>query len=155
MIGALQRFSGRGGKPSEMYSDNAANFRGADAQLRKELLQTEIDWNLISGSLAEQGISWHFIPPASPHFGGLREAGVKSVKIHLKRIGGSRNLTYEEFSTLLVSIEMTLNFRPLVSLSNDLDDINALTPGHFLIDGGYSSIPAPVTTNQNLNFITH
>ena len=74
---------------------------------------------------------------------------------NLKRIEGSRNLTYEEFSKLLVSIEMTLNCRPLVPLSNDFDDINAFTPGHFLIDGGYSSIPAPVTTNQNLNLITH
>ena len=30
-----------------------------------------------------QNIEWKFIPP---HFGGLREAAVKSMKFHLKRV---------------------------------------------------------------------
>ena len=41
--------------------------------------------------------------------------------------------TFEEFSTILTSIEACLNSRPLGSLSDNIDDVAALTPGHFLI----------------------
>lgn len=154
-LGALTRFVGRRGKPAEIWSDNATNFRKADLDLQEALRKAEIDWNLVTGTLAEQGIKWHFIPPSAPHFGGLWEAGVKSVKTHLKRIGGTRKLTYEEFSTLLVSIEMVLNCRPLVPLSNDLSDLNVLTPGHFLVADGYTSIPEPSHANEKLDRLTH
>ncbi|GFS59395.1 uncharacterized protein TNCV_3725431 [Trichonephila clavipes] len=39
-------------------------------------------------------IEWYTRPPLSPHFGGLWEAGVKSVKFHLKGVMGSTNLTF-------------------------------------------------------------
>ena len=51
----------------------------------------------------KDGIEWHFIPPVSPNFRGLWEAGVRSVKTHLKRILGDTSLTYEVFSTTLIS----------------------------------------------------
>ncbi|GFY06770.1 integrase catalytic domain-containing protein [Trichonephila clavipes] len=74
------------------------------------------------------------IPPLSPHFGGLWEVGVKSVKFHLKRVVGSTNLTFEEFYTLLTQIEAVLNSRPLVRLvDNDIDSLNVLTSSHFLV----------------------
>ncbi|GFV80021.1 gag-pol polyprotein [Trichonephila clavipes] len=70
----------------------------------------------------ELEIEWHTIPPLSPYFGGLWEAGVKSVKLHLKKVVGSTNLTLEEFYTLLTQIEVVLNSRPLVRLAdNDID----------------------------------
>ncbi|XP_018371806.1 PREDICTED: uncharacterized protein LOC108766801 [Trachymyrmex cornetzi] len=83
--------------------------------------------------LASDGTAWHFLPPASPHFGGLWEAGVKSVKHHLKRCIGLHTLTFEEMSTLLCRIEACLNSRPIAPVSDNLDDYHALTPGHFLI----------------------
>ena len=62
--------------------------------------------------LANDGTSWTFIPPNTPHCGGLREAGVKSVKHHLKRVIGEHTLTFEELTTVLVEIEACLNSRP-------------------------------------------
>lgn len=83
--------------------------------------------------LANVGTTWNFITPAAPHQGGIWEAGVKSVKFHLRRAMGDRSFTSNQFYTILTQIEACLNSRPLVPLSQDLADPRPLTPGHFLI----------------------
>ncbi|XP_014211623.1 uncharacterized protein LOC106641644 [Copidosoma floridanum] len=150
-LGALAQFTGRRGRPSEVWSDNATCFRRADLELREALQIAEINWDLVAGSLASQGIAWDFIPPGAPHFVGLWEAAVKSVKGHLRRVMGSRHLTYEEFSTVLVGIEMVLNGRPLTPLSGDPSDLEVLTPGHFLVGAPLDSIIQPGPPTENLD----
>ena len=49
---------------------------------------------------------------------------------------------YEEMNTLLTQIEATLNSRPLCPLT-DVEDLSALTPGHFLMGSAPSVIPEP------------
>lgn len=93
--------------------------------------------------LANDGTQWLFNPPAASHFGGHWEAGVKSVKYHLKRVVGDNFLTYEEMNTLLTQIETVLNSRSLSPLSDDPEDLNALTPGHFLTGSSLTTIPEP------------
>ncbi|XP_023245548.1 uncharacterized protein LOC111642949 [Copidosoma floridanum] len=135
-LGALHRFAGRRGRPGEIWSDNATCFRRADVELRDALLTAELDWGLVAGSLADQGIAWKFIPPGAPHFGGLWEAAVKSTKSHLQRVMGSRHLTYEEFSTVLVGIKMVLN-------------------RHFLVGGPLNSIVLPSPPAESLDALDH
>ncbi|XP_014209986.1 uncharacterized protein LOC106640447 [Copidosoma floridanum] len=154
-LGALARFTGRRGRPSELWSDNATCFRRADLKLLEALQIAEIDWDLVAGSLASQSIAWHFIPPGAPHFGGLWEAAIKSVKGHLRRAIGSRHLTYEEFSTVLVGIEMVLNGRLLTPLSGDPSDLEVLTPGHFLVGAPLDSIIQPGPPTENLDALSH
>lgn len=60
-------------------------------------------------------------------------------------------MTYEEFYTLLTQIEAMLNSRALCQLSSDANDINALTPGHFLIDRPLNAVPEPSLLNTNKN----
>ncbi|CAI6371676.1 unnamed protein product [Macrosiphum euphorbiae] len=103
--------------------------------------------NSVHRHLANHHITWHFNPPASPHFGGLWEAGVKSTKSLILRSIGIHKLTSEEFLTLLTQVEATLNSRPLCALSNDPDDFEALTPSHFLTLEPSTSLPDPSLVN--------
>ncbi|CAB0036225.1 unnamed protein product [Trichogramma brassicae] len=155
LLGALTRFSGRRGRPSELWSDNATHFHRADLELRNALNNERLNWITISDRLAEDGIKWSFIPPSAPHFGGLWEAAVKSFKAHLKRTLGPRRVTFEEMSTLLVSIEAVLNSRPLCPVTNDSDDLHVLTPGHFLVGTSLLTIPEQDVNADALDHLQH
>jgi len=144
-LNALKRFIGRRGVCSDIYSDNATNFVGANKKLLelKCLFQSATHLDKMYNALATEGINWHFIPPRSPHFGGLWEASVKSIKTHLYRVLGESHLTYEELNTILIKIEAVLNSRPLTPLSSDPMDATPLTPAHFLIGEPTCSVPEP------------
>lgn len=145
-LAALKRFMARRGKCSQIFSDNGTNFVGANNELQSFLNNHSFD---IETDLANEGINWNFIPPRAPHFGGLWEAGVKSVKYHLKRVVGNASLTYEDFCTVLYQIEACLNSRPLCPLSDDPNDPTSLTPAHFII--GDSLTTTPDANYQEIN----
>jgi len=123
-----------------IYSDNGTNFVGAEKGMKEILLKGK-SAESISNFATQQGINFHFIPPCSPHMGGLWEAGVKSMKFHLRRVVGNAKLTYEEFNTLLCQIEALLNSRPICLLNNNPDDFQVLTTGHFLIGTSMLALP--------------
>jgi hypothetical protein len=139
-LAAFRRFIARRGCPSDVYSDCGTNFVGAAKELADLLQQSS---QQVADSLSKEGIHWHFNPPGAPHFGGLWEAGVKSVKFHLHRVLGPTPLSFEEMCTLMTQIECCLNSRPLTPVSSDPNDLEALTPGHFLIGTSMKSIPDP------------
>uniref|UniRef100_A0A182NDP4 Integrase catalytic domain-containing protein n=1 Tax=Anopheles dirus TaxID=7168 RepID=A0A182NDP4_9DIPT len=142
-LAALRWFIARRGKVAELHSDNGTNFRGASNELQElyKLLNSQEHQKAVSGWCAEHEIRWKFTPPAAPHFGGLWEATVKSMKFHLKRVLGTGQLTYEDLSTLLTEIEACLNSRPLTAISEDPNDVEALTPGHFLVENNLQTLP--------------
>ena len=129
---SLRSFIARRGLCNNIYSDNGTNFVGAEKELKK-IISEEESTMPISNFAAQQGINFDFIPPSSPHMGGIWEAGVRSMKFHLCQVVGNTKLTFEEFYTLLSQVEAVLNSRPICSLSNNPDNIPVLTPGHFLI----------------------
>ncbi|XP_039438590.1 uncharacterized protein LOC120419818 [Culex pipiens pallens] len=144
-LASLRRFASRRGCPKTMHSDNGTNFVGAKTELHElwQMFQNECATKKITSYCVEKGIEWSFIPPRSPHFGGIWEAGVKQVKHHLKRIVGERKLSYEELYTTLTQIEAVLNSRPLVPSSDDPSDYTAITPAHFLIGREMQAVPEP------------
>ncbi|GFW33950.1 integrase catalytic domain-containing protein [Trichonephila clavipes] len=93
-LACLRRFIARRSKPSAIWSDNATNFKGA-----RNILN---EWNEIYKSdtiqlfSTDEGIEWNLIPPASPHFGGLWEANIKSMKRILLRVAKSAIMNFNE-----------------------------------------------------------
>ena len=146
-LAAFRRFCARRGKPSHLYSDRGTNFQGAARELTQAFRAVIADADL-QARLVNDEIEWHFIPPASPHFGGLWEAGVKSVKTQLKRVLVAQTPTFEELTTLTAQIEACLNSRPLSPLVDDPESLDTLTPGHFLIGGPLVALPQPLLDDR-------
>jgi hypothetical protein len=95
----------------------------------------------INNFMSTEGVRWHFIPPDLPHFGGLWEAGIKSMKYHMRRVIGNVCISFEDMSTILTQIEACLNSRPLCQIPSDPKDPQVLTPGHCLIGGSLMALP--------------
>ncbi|XP_011883306.1 PREDICTED: uncharacterized protein LOC105570566 [Vollenhovia emeryi] len=142
-LATYRRFSSRRGPAEVLYSDCGTNFVGADTALKKLFKDSSKEFKDLTATLSTKETSWRFNSPSSPHMGGKWEAVVKSIKFHLRRTIGETPLTFEEFSTLLTQIEAVLNSRPLEPLSDDPDDLSALTPGHFLVGSALNAIPEP------------
>ena len=104
-LAALRRFIARRGLPSHLHSDHGSNFMGADSDLLSfyRLLEQQQTVTAIRSYLLTNRVQWHHIPERAPHFGGLWEACVKSVKFHLKRVV-SAPLTFEELCTVCAQI---------------------------------------------------
>ncbi|XP_048004352.1 uncharacterized protein LOC125240503 [Leguminivora glycinivorella] len=110
---AFKRFTARRGHCADLWSDNGTNFVGAARELKQLYAEEKSSIAVeIADQLASNSTNWHWIPPHSPNFGGLWEAGVKSTKHHLRRVIGNSTLTFEEMSTVLAQIEACLNSRP-------------------------------------------
>ena len=149
----LDRFIARRGCPTHLYSDNGPNFIGAKNDLAGfySFLQQQTSSQEIQNYLAtHHQVTWHTIPPRSPHMGGLWEAAVKAMKTHLARVIGTAKLTFEELNTLIIKVEACLNSRPLLPIHcHDPDGIEVLTPSHLLIGKGVSALPEDPVPNEN------
>lgn len=147
---ALDRFISRRGRPSIIFSDNGTNFQGAANKLNEiyQLCQDDTSSHAIAEWATNNRITWKFIPPSSPHMGGLWEAAVKTIKSHLNKVVLDKLFTYGEFYTVLTQIEAVLNSRPISALSDDPSDLEFLTPGHFLIYDSVTSYPTPTDLNN-------
>uniref|UniRef100_A0ABD2WAC2 Integrase catalytic domain-containing protein n=1 Tax=Trichogramma kaykai TaxID=54128 RepID=A0ABD2WAC2_9HYME len=151
-IAAFRRFTARRGPCRHLYSDQGTNFVGADAELRRLHAKSSEFYKSVITILSDQfETTWHFNPPGSPHFGGLWESGVKSVKHHLKRMIGDAMLTYEEFSTLLTQIEAVLNSRPLTPLPSAPEPESVLSPAHLIIGEPSFIVAEPPLTRENVS----
>lgn len=139
---AYKSFVARRGRPTEIWSDNQRAFTGADRELTREFKKVVEDPNFINYVVSDQ-TKWSFIPPESPHYGGLWEASVKSFKHHFNRVMGDFTPSWDELRTIVNQIEACLNSRPLTPSTDHSTDDPALTPGHFLIGTSLEAVPEP------------
>ena len=115
-LAALSRFTDRRGCPSIILSDNATNFVGANRELPDllNLLTSKSTQDQVQAFSTAHCIACKFSPSRSPHFGGLWEAGIKNMKMVVKKIAGPHHLTFEQLCTVRTAAECTINSRPLL-----------------------------------------
>ena len=144
----LKRFISRRNCPLTLHCDNGSNFVGARRELQQlyTFLSNRDNNSHIQQFLLKQQVQWEHIPAASPHFGGLWESAVKSLKKHLRRLMGTLLFTFEELTTITCQIEACLNSRPLTPIdSHNQDGLMPLTAGHFLFLDAPRAYPADPT----------
>ena len=54
---------------------------------------------------------------------------------------GNRSVTGDVLSTTMCFVEQTSNARPLTPVSSDVNDLEALTPNHFLLGNRNVCLP--------------
>ncbi|XP_062541430.1 uncharacterized protein LOC134209460 [Armigeres subalbatus] len=125
---AITRFRSKFGKPSQIFSDNATCFRGAN----NEMVKMDVINRECAEIVGSSSTAWHFIPPGTPHMGGVWERMVRSVKEAMRALDDGRKLSDEILATTLAEAADMINTRPLTYLPQDSGEAEALTPNHFL-----------------------
>ena len=103
----IRKFIARRGMPSLIVSDNAKTF-----QATQEALSRSFNYPEVRSYLSDQRLEWKFNPEKAPWWGGVR-------------------LSYDEFITVLVEVEATINCRPLTYEYNE-EDGEVSTPSHLI-----------------------
>ncbi|GFU51276.1 integrase catalytic domain-containing protein [Trichonephila clavipes] len=139
----LRRFIARRGRPSVIYSDNGTNFKGAyrlDQKVNLEKLKNVEELN---------PISWKFIPPQVPWWGGFWERLIELVKRTLRKTLGETSLNDEEMYTVLCDCESLINSRSLTYVTDDVEDLEPLTTAMFLQDIREVGVPELDQIDEN------
>ncbi len=149
---AFQRFTARRGTPLTVLSDHGSNFIGGRNELRRLWNKTKQD--AVQRKL--ENIIWDFTPPRGPHFGGIYERLIRSVKNALYHtFTPDHVVTWELFFTTLTVVEGILNTRPLAYIGTDPADIVPLTPADFLGTSPYHQLPTLPQGNWNMRRMWH
>ena len=127
---AITRFMARRGKPHTIINENGTQFVGAAWEFKECFSQCDRDAKC--KRLARGQMIWKFKLPRAPHFGGIWERLVRSCKKAMYAILGSLRLMLPMLTTVMCLVKQIMNGRPLTLVSGDLEDLEALTPNHFL-----------------------
>ncbi|KAF2882659.1 hypothetical protein ILUMI_23523 [Ignelater luminosus] len=107
---------------NQEITDVTSMFIGANNKFH-ELFKSSNFESEVTNVLKRDKICWHFILPCIPNFGGIWEARVKAVKVHLKKNNDPMDLQALTPDHLLS--ETPLNFIPEA-------DLTSLPPGRLL-----------------------
>jgi len=124
---ALRRFLAIRGTCISIHSDQGSNFLGA--------LNQSVDFQLLQRSSASRGIRWELNPPLASNFGGVWErkiAAIKSVFNATLQLLGKRDISREEFVTLISEATASVNNTPLWGVTDSPDDPCPLSPSKLL-----------------------
>ncbi|XP_039280711.1 uncharacterized protein LOC120350602 isoform X3 [Nilaparvata lugens] len=68
-----------------------------------------------------------------------------------KTISFNKILDYEDATTFSAQVEAILNSRPLIPLSEDPEDLQYISPGHFLIGRPITALPFPLPETTHID----
>lgn len=124
---AIQNFSTRNGPIKHLYSDLGTNFTGVANELKRIRKQ-------LASKLSERhDIWWHLNPTDTPHFGGRWERLIQSTKKALNVLQhGEERFSDFNLQRALNHVANMMNSRPLTQAPIDPDNLEVLTPNHFI-----------------------
>ena len=145
---ALRRFLARRGNVKEIRSDNGTNFTSGKKELREAIL----NWNQskVHNQLLQKNIEWIFNPPSGSHHGGVWERLIRTIRRLLKALLKEQVVDDEGFRTFMCEVEGIMNARPITTVSDDINDPDALTPNHLLIARSNQSLPPGVFKKEDV-----
>ncbi len=144
---ALRRFIARRGTAAELWSDRGTNFKGGERELREAFAEMAPE---LQKQLSRQRIRFQFNPPAAPHFGGVWEREVRSVKSALYTTVGTQSVPEAVLLTVLLEVEAILNSKPLGYVSSDVADTDPVTPNSLLMGRPDGSLPQVIYPESEL-----
>ncbi|KRY32987.1 hypothetical protein T01_1154 [Trichinella spiralis] len=142
-LAAFRRFISRRGKPSVVQTDNFRTFKLADKYIQ-DLFRGD-EKQKIARALTEEKVEWRFSCERSPWCGGYWERLVRSVKTALRKVLAKALVSREELVTILCEMEARINAIPLTTISDDSNDLEPLTPFHFLTGRTLMELPDMTT----------
>ena len=146
-VNAIRRFISRRGQVTIMRSDNGTNFVSAERELREAIQQ--LDNIKIERVLQPKGIKWIFNSPAASHQGGVWERQIRTVRRILNSLLKEQTVNDDCLHTIMCEVESIINGRPLTSVSDDVNDVEPLTPNHLLLLKCQPSIPPGIFSKDD------
>ena len=140
---AFQRFCAKRSYPSLMLSDNGSNFVASAEILR--------GWEkdaAVKKHLNHRGCKWQFIPGRAPWFGGFWERMIGLTKKSLSKALGRSLVCDDVLRTVMSEIEAQINDRPLTTVSDNVDDLQPITPSLLMLGHRLDSVPVPVANPE-------
>ena len=150
-LNAVARFAARRGFPAQFRSDNGTNMVGAEKELRTAMRKWENDAHA-RGTLLRKGVEWIFNPPKASHMGGVWERQIRTIRKVMRAIVGGQVVDDDRLSTLFCEAEAIVNSRPLTPVSEDPNDLQALTPNQLLRQGGCPDLPLGGPEEEETNY---
>ena len=118
-MACLRRFIACRGKPDEIISDNAPQFKMAENAIG--LAWENVVKDPVISYVKERRIKWSFIIEFSPWMEGFYERLISTTKIALKKSIRKLYLTSIQLQTILTKIEAVTNSRRLVYVNNEVE----------------------------------
>ena len=129
------------GSVNTILSDNAPEYHRASKKI--QAVMEIITSDETRKKFGEKGIDWKFIPALSPKKNSVSEIMVREAKKSLYKTFNGRMFTQTELETAVKLAQASLNSRPLIAVSDDVEDGNilTLTPSHLVLGRAIVTLP--------------
>lgn len=127
----IKNFCNIRGVPARIRSDCGTNFVGADNEIRRTA--DFIDESALTRDLGVRGIEWRMNCPANPEAGGAWERLIQSTMRVLAITLKSTAPRVETLRSFVIEAANILNSRPLTNVPVSANELEPITPNHFLI----------------------
>ncbi|PFX13582.1 hypothetical protein AWC38_SpisGene22323 [Stylophora pistillata] len=147
-LNSFRRFVMRRGSPEMIMSDNGGNLVSGERELNRSIKE----WNQenIANFLLQRNFQWVFNPPCGSHHDGPWERCIRTVRKVLNALVRQQVPDDEGLSTFMYEAESIVNSRPLTKVSEDVRDLEPLTPNHLLLLRFRLSLPPGIFVKKDI-----